>query len=102
MSRPYLIRRYTLSDLPPAPGDGALHLSSSPDTLKGRLDSSPSWLGNRLVSSVMTSVLLVSSTDQLPKMATVACTTALFSSGVPSSRLLTLNLGRSERTCIWT
>src|SRR5262249_28065063 len=95
----YLARLYTLSFLPPAPGDRATHFSSSPDTVKGRFDSSPSWFGNMLVSRVMMSVLLASSTDQLPKIATVACTTARLSSAVPSRRLLTLNLGRSGRTC---
>ena len=43
-------------------------------------------------------LLLASSTDQVPKLAVVPCTAALFSSAVPSKRLLTLNLGRSGCT----
>lgn len=45
--------------------------------------------------------LLASLTDQVPNVAVVPCTAALFSSAVPPKRLLALNFGRSGRTKIW-
>ena len=97
----YLARLHTLSDRMPAAVRGFESLSSSPVTLEMmRLDSTPAPFGNMPPALRTVIVLLVSSIVHVPKFAVVPCTAAVFSSGVPLRRLLSLNLGTSGLTMI--
>ena len=57
-------------------------------------DDVPSWLGYSPAS--MRTVIVLPSTDQVPKLAVVAFTAAVFSSGVPWMRLFALNFSRPD------
>src|SRR6476660_9550809 len=92
----YLARRHTVSDFMPLAVAGLFTFNSSPVTLMARLESVPTWFGNMPPVYFTVRVLLASSTAQVPYVAVVACTAAVFSSGVPLRRLLILNLGTSE------
>src|SRR5262245_9189738 len=75
--------------------------SSSPSITTGRVSSVPIRFGNVLPSYRRVKVLFASLTVYVPKFAMLPCTTALYSSGVPWTRLLEANFGRSERmTCV--
>jgi hypothetical protein len=96
----YLARFQTRLAVPvPMDVPGTVELSSSPEMLKLKDDfrSVPFQFGKVQLSMWMVIVLSVSLTEYVPKKAMLPCTTALFSSGVPASRLLDANLGRSER-----
>ena len=96
-----LARLHTLSDRTPAAVRGFESFSSSAVTLETmRLVSTPAPFGNMPPALRTVIVLLASSIVQVPKFAVVPCTAAVFSSGVPLRRLLTLNLGTSGLTMI--
>ena len=81
--------------VPPPDWAGTVYCSSSPVMVKGRFCSSPSQLGNVEVSILK--VMILSSTDKVPKWVMLPWTIALFSAGVPVVRLLDATLGRLSR-----
>jgi hypothetical protein len=74
-----------------------LQVSSSPARVNIRFESVPIQFGNEQPSKWMLMVFAAASTEYVPKAQKHPCTTALFSSAVPSRRLLDANLGRSDR-----
>src|SRR5947199_3426834 len=66
--------------------------------VNGRVSSVPTRFGNVLPSYFSVYAFFASSTVYVPKLATLPCTTALFSSGVPCARFCVANFGSAERT----
>src|ERR1044071_2695088 len=94
-------RFHTVSDRMPAAVTGFVIFSSSAVTLTTiRLLSVPAEFGYMPPTLRTVIVLLASSTVQVPKLAVVPCTAAVFSSGVPLRRLAILNLGTSGLTMV--
>src|SRR5262249_16103577 len=94
----YLIRFHTISTLPPPDPVELAHFSSSPVRVMSRFCSVPSQLGNVLPSILKISVLSASLTEYVPNQAMPPSAAALFSSAVPSLRLLDANFRRSSPT----
>src|SRR5437899_4977014 len=96
--RAYLTRFHTISTLPPPDPVGLVHFISSPVRVISRFCSVPSQLGNVLPTIRKFTVLSASLTEYVPNHAMPPCAAALFSSAVPSLRLLEVNFRRSSPT----
>src|SRR5882762_5694272 len=91
----YLTRFNTTRAVPPTVEAGLVHFSSSPVRVNDRFCSVPSAFGY-VVASIL-KIRVLSLTEYVPEYPRLCCTVALFSSGVPCSRLLAANLGRPGR-----
>src|SRR6478735_9949089 len=96
--RAYLARFHIASATVPVVEAGFVYFSSSAvSEIMIRFWLFPFKLGNEPPSMFVVRVLLASSTDHVPILAIIPCTTDLFSSAVPWFTLLAANLGISER-----